>query len=90
MSEAVDATESHGFDVVTQEESVVTPWPATRLLQQHQQHGLCGVSVTLGTVPVVPLQLRQDTNVSHTQKSSQCKYVFNTQVGVVYRSEIQF
>lgn len=64
VSEAVDAADGHSLDVVAQEEAVVTPGPTTRLLQHHQYHGLCGVSVTLRTVPVVPLQLREDASVS--------------------------
>lgn len=65
VSEAVDAADGHGLDVVAQEETVVTPGPTARLLQHHQHHGLCGVSITLRTVPVVPLELREDASVSY-------------------------
>lgn len=65
VSKAVDAADGRGLDVVAQEETVVTPGPAARLLQHHQHHGLCSVGVTLCTVPVVPLELREDTSVSY-------------------------
>lgn len=64
VSEAVDAAHGRRLDVVAQEEAVVTPGPAAGLLQHHHHHGLGGLGVTLCTVPVVSLELREDTRVS--------------------------
>lgn len=57
LAEAIDAAEGDGFDVVAEEEAVVTAGPPRGLGQHHQQQRLQAVGVGRQRVPVRALQL---------------------------------